>query len=201
MASAGEEAARVSEPARASADPAARSRRAVALDLAGAIALLVLVQQIALRAVGLQWDFRVYLAAARAARAGLDPYVVENLAHVSGHPVALPFLYPPIALLPFLALAWPSFLTAGVLWMGLKVGIAFGLAAWWGRSFAPRAGGVIAAGALAVFGANAALVTDLRSGNVGLVEAGLLWWGFACWLRGRDGRFAALVVAAALFKL
>jgi len=54
---------------------------------------------------------------------------------------------------------------------------------------------------LALLGSNAAVVTDLRAGNLGLVEAALLWSAFDRWMRGRTGWFAALVVLAATFKL
>src|SRR5206468_3899513 len=37
-------------------------------------AAMLWVQRVAFHALALQWDLRVYLAAARAARAGLDPY-------------------------------------------------------------------------------------------------------------------------------
>jgi len=55
--------------------------------------------------------------------------------------------------------------------------------------------------AVAVFGFNAALLWDLGTGNVAIVEQLLLWLAFACFVRDRRGWFTVLVCAAALFKL
>jgi hypothetical protein len=54
---------------------------------------------------------------------------------------------------------------------------------------------------VAVFGFNAAALWDLRSGNVALVETGLLWLAFAAFVRGQRSVFGVLVVVAAVFKL
>jgi alpha-1,2-mannosyltransferase len=166
----------------------------------GTLAVAAYVARVAWRAARLQWDFKVYLEAAHAAAQGLDPYRVENLVAVSGRPVSLPFLYPPVALLPFLALARLPEPAALALWMGLKVLLLAGLVVLWKRVFVPRASWFLVA-LVAVFGSNGAALWDLRSGNVALVEAALIWSALAFWVRGRRGAFAALVVLAALFKL
>jgi alpha-1,2-mannosyltransferase len=166
----------------------------------GTLAVAAYVARVAWRAARLQWDFKVYLEAAHAAAQGLDPYRVENLVAVSGRPVSLPFLYPPVALLPFLALARLPETAALALWMGLKILLLAGLVVLWKRVFVPRASWFLVA-LVTVFGSNGAALWDLRSGNVALVEAALIWSALAFWVRGRRGAFAALVVLAALFKL
>src|SRR5690349_20456158 len=98
------------------------SAAAVATGL-GVTALAIGFARLAMRAASLEWDFRVYLAAAQAARRGLDPYVAANLAAASGRPVTLPFLYPPVALLPFLALSHLPVPVACAAWVALKVAI------------------------------------------------------------------------------
>jgi hypothetical protein len=169
-------------------------------DAFAALVTLAYAAYIAVRGVRLQWDFRVYLDAAHAALQGLDPYVLENLARVSGRPSALPFLYPPAALLPFALLAQLPLPAALAFWMSLKFALLVWLVALWKREFVPRAPWSALA-LVVVFGSNAAALWDLRSGNVALVEAALIWTGLAFWVRGRAGVFAALIVAAAVFKL
>jgi hypothetical protein len=176
------------------------SKLARLAELGGLLLIAFELLRIAVKAARLQWDFRVYLAAARAALAGLDPYRLENLIAVSRHAVPLPFLYPPLGLLPFLPLALLPGRVALAAWLSLKVSLLVALVILWKRVFVPRAGW-FAIAAVAVFGSNAAALWDLRSGNVGLVEAFLLWAALACYVRGRRGAFAALVVAAAMFKL
>jgi hypothetical protein len=176
------------------------ARRTFPLELLGTAAVAALVLKSALRALHLQWDFRVYLAAARAALLGLDPYRVESLARVSARPVTLPFLYPPIALVPFTLLARLPEPVALAAWMGVKLVLLAGLVVLWKRVFVPGASWLLVA-AVAVLGSNGAALWDLRAGNVALVEAFLVWSALAFWVRGRRGAFAALVVLAALFKL
>jgi len=170
------------------------------LDVSLALAALAILLRAAVRAVHLQWDFRVYLAAARAARQGMDPYVIENLRAVTERHITLPFLYPPGALAPFLALSMLPETVALAFWAGLKVVLVAFLVVLWKRVFLPAAPWSQLAW-VAVLGANAAAVWDVRSGNVGLVEAALVWAGLACYVRGHVKAFAVLIVLAASFKL
>ncbi len=148
--------------------------------------------------VHLQWDLATYLAAARTALAGANPYDPVQVAAVAGHPIAFPFVYPPIALLPFLALAvLPA---PAVLWLALKLALIAGLVLLWRFAFLPRTGWLPLA-AIALFGWNGAALWDLRAGNVATLETALLWSAFACFATERRTAFAALVVAAACFKL
>jgi hypothetical protein len=152
------------------------------------------------RNTALQWDLKIYLLAAHAARAGLDPYRLADLSAVAGRAAAFPFLYPPVSLLLFAALGTLPVATAAALWIGLKAVLLAGLVYAWKRWFVPGAA-LLPLALLAVFGWNAAALWDLRTGNVALVEAALLWTGFGCFVAGRRGAFALFVVAAACFKL
>ena len=148
--------------------------------------------------VALQWDLRACLTAARAALEGADPYDLAQVSAVAGREVAFPFLYPPVALLPFFVLA--SVPGAAAAWLGFKLALLGALVALWRRMFLLDTP-LLAIALVALFGWNGAALWDLRSGNVATLEAALLWAAFACFVRGRRGWFAVLVVAAACFKL
>ena len=96
--------------------------RAVALGLIG-----LYVFTFALKNVTLQWDFKSYMLAARAALAGLDPYQIDALSAIAGKPVAIPFLYPPIALVPFVTMVPLSPDIAAMAWIAFKCWILLGL--------------------------------------------------------------------------
>ncbi len=170
-----------------------------ALDFAGLALVALYTFTAAWRAVALQWDYRVYLRAAEAARAGFNPYHLDELMAATGTPVALPFLYPPITLLPFAALASLPPAAALATWMTLKLVLLAGLALLWKRLL-PRSVGWLPLALVTVFGSNGAALWDLRAGNVGIVEAALVWGALAAFVAGRRVAFAALLVAAACFK-
>jgi hypothetical protein len=148
----------------------------------------------------LQWDFETFLLAARAAIAGLDPYRLESLTTVAGRPISLPFVYPPMSLVPFSNFLALSAGAASVCWIVAKSVLLVGLVALWRRWFLPSVE-LMPIALVAVFGWNGAALWDLRAGNVALVETALLWSGFACFVAGRRAAFATLVLIAASFKL
>ena len=150
-------------------------------------------------AVALQWDFRAYLIAARVARAGIDPYVTANLASESGRSL-FPFVYPPIALLFFMPLAALPLAAAQTGWIAFKIVLLIGLVWLWKRVFVPGVS-LFPLVLLAVFGWGQSALWDLRTGNVALIEAALVWSALAFYVCGRRTWFACLIVAAALFKL
>jgi len=133
----------------------------------------VVVLRVAVLATRLQWDFRVYHAAARAALAGLDPYSLAALGAAAGRPIQLPFLYPPSGLVVFLPFAGLSFATAAAIWVGLKVLVLGGLVDLVRRTWLPGVDRVWIA-LVVVFGGAASAPIDLRSGNVALFETALL---------------------------
>jgi hypothetical protein len=146
-----------------------------------------------------QGDLKTYLYAAHATLAGQDPYVPENLSAIAGRRV-FPFVYPPIALLPFMAVSGIAPKLIAALWMWGKIAILGGLVLLWGRVFLRHVPLVIV-GLLAVFGWNASAQWDLGAGNVAILEAGLIWIALACFVAGKRTLFAAFVLAAACFKL
>lgn len=175
-------------------------RPAVALELAGlALALWMLVRYMAPRA-GYAWDFDTFYYAATALVRGLDPYRLDSLAAVAGKHVPLPFLYPPAVLPLFVPLTTLPLGAATVAWLALKGASCIALLALWHRVFVPgtRIATLVLAG---VFAFNAALVMDLRSGNVAILEALALWIAFASYARDRRWPFAILVALAGSLKL
>ena len=162
--------------------------------------LLAYVIQYAVRTRTQQWDTGTYHLAARAALAGLDPYSMEHLSSMAGGKVVFyPFVYPPIGLLPFIGLAMLPLAKALTLWISLKVVLLVGLVLLW-RRVAPEIEWLPLA-ISAVFGFGASALWDLRAGNVGIVEAVLVWLGLAAFVRGKRGAFSAWIIAASCFKL
>jgi len=166
-----------------------------------AIALLMLaVARYIARSLGGAWDFETFYWAAAALSRGLDPYRTETLGAVAGKPVVLPFLYPPATLALFIPLTWLPLHAAMALWLALKLALATALVALWRRVFLPGTSLPLVV-AVAVFGYNAAMLWDLETGNVSILEQFLLWLAFACYVRERRLAFAALVAFASMFKL
>jgi hypothetical protein len=170
------------------------------LDALGATLVALYVIEFVAKNVRLQWDFRVYRAAAQTALHGLDPYLVENLRAVAQRPIELPFVYPAVALLLFLPLAALPSAAALWVWIGFKTAILVALV-WVWRQWFLRSTNALALVLVAVFGFNAAALWDLRSGNVALIEIGLLWVGLTAYVRGHRTVFGVLIVVAAVFKL
>ena len=171
----------------------------VVLTCAGVGLIAFYVATFAVRNAPLQADFRTYVAAGRAALAGIDPYSAEHLSALA-HRETLPFVYPPVTLRAFAPLAALPGGLARALWMALNVAILAGLVASWRLWLGPGVR-LLPLALAAVFGWNASALWGLRTGNVALIEAALIWLALVCYARGRRGAFAALIVAAACFKL
>jgi hypothetical protein len=146
------------------------------------------------------WDFQTYYYAAHACRAHLNPYDIGALSAVAGKPVALPFVYPPVALLPFLLLSFLPLPVASLVWLGLKVCLLVALLAIWRREFLREVPDGAMLG-VALFGFNAAALWDLRAGNVATVETFLLWTGVLSYVRGKTVCSARRIAAASAFKI
>ena len=146
------------------------------------------------------WDFRVYDRAAHTWLGGGDAYAGGYPVEIGFVDNALPFVYPPIALLafaPFTLLPEPLAILA---WLAIEIAAAAALLATW-RRFVVAFPIDARLGLLLLFGFNGALYTSLASGNIALLEALALYVAFDALLRERPARFAALVVAAAAFKI
>lgn len=183
----------------ASVPTTSRSRVLAALDLLGGVLLFAFVAGYAGRHVVHQHDLRSYHTAAVAALRGLDPYDPAVLARVAGRPI-LPFVYPPVALLPFLAVARLPFHAFATGWMLFQVLLLAGLAVGWARSLASGPRWTMTA-LLVAFGSNGAAQWALFAGNVAILECALVWAALACFAAERRVAFTLLIVAAASFKL
>lgn len=177
-------------------------RRVGGLALEAAVLVLLLLLALAIVRLSLQrpWDTETYWYAAKAALQGLNPYDPAHLARLARRPFGMPFLYPPITLPLFMPLTLLPVIPAAEAWVVAKVVLLFVLLQVWRRRFLPGLHPAVLTVA-AVFGFNAAVVWDLKTGNIAVPEEVLLWAGFVAYAAGRRRLFAGCIVAAALFKL
>lgn len=147
-----------------------------------------------------QNDLKLYIAAAKAFNQGLNPYQKENLARLSGGKVNNAYHYPAAALYCFKPLAALDAATAARVFLGLKLAALASLIGLWRFFFFRGQGGPLFY-FLCLLAFNGAIYIDLCAGNISLFEQLALWSGFAFLLRRRFVPFAALIIAAALFKL
>jgi glycosyl transferase family 87 len=145
------------------------------------------------------WDFETYYYAALALRSHLNPYSVGALSQVAGRVIDLPFLYPPVTLALFLPFTFLSVTAAASLWLAVKVLLLVPLVWIWRWHFLTRTDPSVLL-ATTLFGFNLALLWDLRTGNVAVVEAVLIWGAFSVYLRGHDSLSAYLISLASVFK-
>jgi hypothetical protein len=151
------------------------------------------------KVIASQWDFEVYYYAARALRAGLDPYNTQSLTKVAGKAMPLPFVYPPVFLALFAPIAGLSLATAKAVYLAAKLAALAGLLTIWGclcRSL--RETLILLIVVLLAF--NATTFSDLYAGNITCFEQLLLWLGIAALLTGRRMLFAVLIPVAATPK-
>lgn len=146
------------------------------------------------------WDFEIYYYAGRAVRVGLDPYDPSSLGAVAGKMFELPFVYPPAALLLFGPLSHLPVGAAGYLWLGVQCLLALALFLLWRKYFLPEVPPDLLL-VVTLLGFNAALLWALRTGNLAVLEAALLWGGFAALARGRLAVAGALIALGGVFKL
>jgi hypothetical protein len=152
--------------------------------------------------VGLRdpWDFETYYHAARAFRAGLNPYSMDALAATAQAPLDLPFLYPPVALAWFLPLTWLPIGMAAAVWLAFKSILLVTLIWIWRRSFLPEFGWSTVL-VITLLGFNLSALWDLRTGNVALLEATLLWLAFLGYVHRSERLTVYLIVLGSVFKL
>ena len=179
---------------------ALRPSHARILEVIGIGVVLLVVAAYLLPRLGTAWDFDTFYYAATALRRGLDPYRLDVLSAVAGKHVPLPFLYPPVALALFVPFTWLSLHTATLVWLGLKLVFAIALITLWWRVFL-RGTSLLLLLVVACFGFNAAMVMDLRTGNVSILEELLLWIAFGYYVQDRRWQFAFFIAIASIFKL
>jgi hypothetical protein len=151
------------------------------------------------KVIASQWDFEVYYYAARALRAGLDPYSPQSLGKVAGKAMPLPFVYPPAFLALFAPLASLSLTTAKAVYLAAKLAALAGLLGIWGCLCRNLRETVILL-VVVLLGFNATIFSDLYAGNITCFEELLLWLGIAALLTGRRMLFAVLIPVAATPK-
>lgn len=189
-------------PAAATGSPLQRrlpDRLRVALNVVGVSLIALFLAGFVERNVTHQGDLKTYQLAARAALDGLDPYRPETLSTLAGRSV-FPFVYPPVALVPFLAVASLPAKAVAAGWMWAKIALLGVLILAWSRWFTGNAS-LLPVALVATFGWNSSAQWDLAAGNVAIVECGLVWAALGCYMAGWRTRFALLIVAAACFKL
>jgi hypothetical protein len=151
---------------------------------------------------GLQGDLRIYRAAAQAWVEGRNPYEPGALVGPAGNRQELPFVYPPLSL-PFMRAPLVfDHRTTYLAFFVLKMAGVAALVALWRRRLFPDDD--LAGACLYLFCALAYAQTikmDVRAGNISVFEQVLIWTGVLGLRRGRPWVYAALVSAAALFKL
>lgn len=147
-----------------------------------------------------QWDFRTYYYAGRDYAEGLDPYELGNLTEVSQTEIDFPFFYPPLTLPFFRLLSGLDLETAAIVFLGLKLLGVAGLVVLWQVAFLDNNHDPLFY-LFCLFGFGAALLADLRSGNVTVLEQVALWLAFYALLRNRLLAFSLLVILASMFKL
>ncbi len=171
-----------------------------ALEAAGLVVLMLDVAAYLARNARFAWDFETFYYAASALRRGLDPYRLNSLSAVAGKEVTLPFLYPPATLALFVPFTWLPIKTAVMVWLGVKLGLLAALLTVWRNAFLREASPLLSL-VVAFYGFHAALLWDLRTGNVTVLEQLLLWLAFARYVQDRRKSFAILVAVASTFKL
>lgn len=146
------------------------------------------------------WDFETYYYSASAFRSHLNPYSLDALSRVAGKDIVLPFLYPPVTLALFAPFTLMPVSAAAYTWLGLKLVLLLPLGWIWKRYFLPMTNPTLLV-ATTLLGFNLALLWDLRTGNVAVLESSALWLGFALYVRNKTVPAGCLVSIGSVFKL
>jgi hypothetical protein len=144
-------------------------------------------------------DFLGIYDAAWAFDHGQDPYNVSAISPDDNEPVKH-FIYPPCTLYLFRPIAWLSFATAARIFLILKLLAIAGLLYVWQQIFGLKEyRGLFYV--LVPLAFSAALVADLRAGNISIFEQLVIWTGFYFYTRGKAVTFGIIILLAAIFKL
>jgi hypothetical protein len=146
-----------------------------------------------------QWDFEVYYFAAKASRAGLDPYATQSLAQVAGRRMPLPFVYPPAFLALFAPIAHLALGTAKTVYLVAKLAALAGLVLIWG-CFCRNTRETLILLAIVVLGFSGTIFADIYAGNITCFEQLLVWLAVVALVTGHRLTFAVLIPLAAAVK-
>jgi len=147
----------------------------------------------------LQWDLHTYYYGAKVYLDGGNPYDAQALASAASVDEVYPFVYPYYTVWLFSPLLAFDYHTVYYLFFALKL-LLLGLLFLLWREHLPR-GYVLPSLLFCSLAYRGALRLDILYGNISLVEQVLIWGAVWFVLRGRIGRFCALITASALFKL
>jgi hypothetical protein len=145
-------------------------------------------------------DFATYYYSAAAYASGENPYNASLPAGVSGEPIHVKFVYPPHVLPLFSWTTLLPFEKARLVWLAAKGAFLLLLLLLWQTILRPEKPDVWFY-AFAALAFNGAILIDLTTGNVTIIEQAILWGGFLAFTKERWLWFALLVAASALFKL
>lgn len=140
-----------------------------------------------------------YYWAAKAQRAGYDPYQLASLSWVAGKNIVLPYLYPPGVLYLIRPLTWLPLDVAIVVFVSLKLAGLVALLLLWLACLGKQE--ALPLLVLLVLGFSHAVLNDVFAGNVSTFEQLALWFGFLLLLRQRVVAFSILVVLASVAKV
>ena len=146
-----------------------------------------------------QWDFKTYYYAFKAFNSGLSPYDNNVLSQLAKEKIHLNFVYPPITLFFFRPFSLVNYGTAFYMFLALKCVLLTLLLYIWKKTFLRENDPLFYL--FCFLGFNAAVILDLRAGNVSIIEQVLLWTGFIFYLKRRIFLFCLCVISAALFKI
>jgi Glycosyltransferase family 87 len=157
--------------------------------LAASVAL-GLIAIVGVRWYAYQWDFHMFLGAARDFAAGRSPYRGVGLSFY--HPPMLLHVYGLFALLP----VW----LACTVWYVLKLAALAALLSIWNKHFV-RIRYNAATIAFLILAYDAAIYSDLVAGNLSIFEELLIWLAFVNLLKGRYWAFGLILLLASQVKI
>ena len=152
------------------------------------------------------WDFSAYYWAAKASIAGLDPYSVHDVSGIAGQEI-FPYLYPPLVTRLFYPLALLPPVFARLVYIGLQyLSLCLSFLIW--KDIIRYSGVKVDASRdffafrllVLCFAFNAALILNLRAGQVSIFENLFLWASVIAIIRSKYALFSVTVVLAALVK-
>jgi len=146
-----------------------------------------------------QRDFLGIYTVVSAFNQGHDPYGTAALPPVEGEDLA-PYVYPPYTLYLFRPITCFNFVTAGRIFLALKLIVAAGLIFLWHRLFnLNQYRGLF--WILVPLAFSGTLIADIRAGNISIFEELAIWTGFYLYSQKKTAGFGIAILLAASFKL
>jgi len=175
------------------------------LILASALLLCLAISAAALYALVTDYhrqlgDFGTSYYAGKAYAQGLNPYDNKILSQIAGDTVWAPFVYSPPTLWFFRIFSGLDYQTATYLLLSLKGVLLFALMYLWGKAILQKKADLLFP-LFCLFAFHAAILGDIRSGNISIVEEFLIWLAFYFYLKNSRLLFCLFILLAAFFKL